>query len=92
MTQFTPAEIAAADEAFRIHRDGGCEDDCGFCYDLVLSGLASAVEELKRINRLKLERKAGKKRATVQKSLPLAPQSKRVGAGKGNGLKGRVKR
>lgn len=88
---FTPAEIAAADEAFRIHREGGCEDDCGFCYDLVLSGLASAPVELKRIHRLRLERKKRPPAKKPPHPTPL-PQSKRVGAGKGNGLKGRVKR
>lgn len=87
---FTPTEIAAADEAFRIHREGGCGDDCGFCYDLALSGLASAPGELKRIHRLKLERK--KRPAKKQQALPLVAPPKRVGAGKGNGLKGRVRR
>jgi hypothetical protein len=50
---FTPAEIAAADDAFRGHREGRCPDDCGFCYDLLLAGEPKYERELKRITDIK---------------------------------------
>jgi hypothetical protein len=41
------------DEAFRVHRDGRCPDDCGFCEDLRLSDWPSHQREYNRIAGLK---------------------------------------
>lgn len=83
---FTPEEIAAQDEAFELHRQGKCPDDCGFCYDLLLAGEEKYTAELRRIQ--------GLKRARKQQSLiPAVKPSKRVGAGrKGKPLAGKMKK
>lgn len=74
---FTPAELAAADAAFALHKEGKCDLDCGFCFDLLLSDDPRHHAELKWLRGLK------------NKPNPL-PAPKR---GKGNGgLKGRVSR
>jgi hypothetical protein len=85
---FTPAELAAAEEAFAVHREGKCPGDCSYCEDLRTSGIASYVAEYIRIQKAKLEQ-----RSTLsprQQGLPALGMPKRVG-GKGKGLKGRVK-
>ena len=82
---FTPAELAAADAAFALHRDGKCPGDCGFCYDLLLAGEEKYTAELRRIQGLKRARKqipAVKpgKRAAAKKTgkAPLAGKLKRL--------------
>ncbi len=77
---FTPAEIKAADDAFRIHAKGGCADDCGFCYDLLLAKEPRFDRELKRIADIKAIRR--------NKSVTT---TKRVGKGQKSPLAGRVK-
>lgn len=83
---FTPAELAAQDEAFALHRQGKCEDGCGFCYDLLLAREEKYTEELRRIQGLKRARKQ-------QSAIPAVKPSKRVGAGrKGKPLAGKMKK
>jgi hypothetical protein len=76
---FTPAELAAADDAFRVHRNGDCPGDCGFCYDLELAG-PEWREELIRIRRLKNNRETaklvGNRAKSRQGAAPLANISK----------------
>lgn len=85
---FTPAELAAADAAFALHRDGKCAEDCGFCYDLLLAGEEKYTAELRRIQGLKRARKQQSmipavkpgKRAAAKKTgkAPLAGKLKRL--------------
>lgn len=74
-----PFEQAIA-QAFEIHRQANCPPDCGFCFDLILSGTPTATAELNRIRNAKDQRS----RAVTQ--------PKRVGKGKKSPLAGRVKR
>lgn len=85
---FSPEIEQAIAQAFELHKQGKCETDCGFCHDLVLSGLPSAPAELKRIHQLRLERQ----KKPVQKPLTAITPPKRVGKGEKSPLAGRVKR
>lgn len=69
---FTATEIQAADNAFRIHSKGGCADDCGFCYDLLLAREPKYERELKRITDLKATRRAGNQ--TLVKATKAEPE------------------
>lgn len=78
---FTPAELQAAEDAFRIHSKGGCADDCGFCYDLLLANEPRYQREMNRIADIKAVRRNRSVTTT-----------KRVGKGKASPLAGRVYR
>jgi hypothetical protein len=86
---FTPAELAAAEEAFRLHKQGKCPGDCSYCEDLRTSSIASYVGEYIRIQKAKLEQRSTLK--PRQQGLPALGMPKRV-SGKGTGGKGRVRR
>ena len=89
--EFTPEEEAAAEDAFRLHKQGRCGDDCGFCYDLLLAGEAKYHAELSRIKALKLEHRQRTK--PYQKSLPVAaPPRPGKKKGKSAPLAGRAKK
>lgn len=55
---FTPAELAAAEESFALHKQGKCPGDCGFCEDLFLSSDPRHHVDLKWIRGLKNARKS----------------------------------
>jgi hypothetical protein len=70
---FTPEELTAAEDAFRLHRDGKCPDDCGFCYDLLLAKEPRFDRELKRIADLKAFNRVKAARPTLGKPKGSAP-------------------
>lgn len=83
---FTKEELAAADAAFALHREGKCDEDCGFCYDLLLAGEEKYTAELRRIQGLKRARKQ-------QSMIPAVKPGKRVGAGRSSKpLAGKMKK
>lgn len=56
-TQFTKAELEYTEVAWHRHKLAMCPDDCGFCFDLLLSDLPEHKAEHARIQKAKLPKK-----------------------------------